>query len=431
MIDEKAIELLGQDNVDKIEGTLNDIQGFFEDAYALINQDSQHFIDKAQIPPNKLPLPLPDTRPPSIRPNIFAGQVTDPLQISDGYDKPIPTNTPIKNNIFMGGVIISNDVAENRGVSDATKSRVQNSQEPQNVVTDPIEKSFQIIDGVNFPIQKLDIKGIANYIVEFTNALAIQNKINPIEAITTVIDKNPQLIQVSKELNQFYASKLPATQEYIKVASVYNGRNLTMANAMGGYDANGNYQTTLVDEVYDYFYLPETKGFSLPTIWGNFVGPYSKNNRLPIDILDLFCAFHDKDYLDHGFFDTIGDYKLMSRISQNYDRISEEARPAAKVALLWFSTLGVSAGALIGSLPKNISRVPVTDMPKDDIYYAMDPAKAINTPIEKYMMDRTQWYAELENELKSVSISSSVMTQYGSGNAYLAREFGNIMVEVM
>jgi hypothetical protein len=203
------------------------------------------------------------------------------------------------------------------------------------------------------------------------------------------------MVVVAKDLSDFYTNKLPATEEYKSVATVYNRRNLTLANCVEKIDQFGKL-FDLINEIGYTVQLRPTKGFTLPTIYGNFVGPYSKNNTLPISLLDLYCAYHDFDYLTHGFFDTVGDYKLLSRISQNFDRMIPEEKGPAKTALLWFSTLGASAGALIGSLPKNIHRVPSTEMPQDDIYYALDPAKSITIPINQYAAERTQFYADLE-----------------------------------
>jgi hypothetical protein len=211
----------------------------------------------------------------------------------------------------------------------------------------------------------------------------------------------------------------------------YNGKNLTLANCVKKNSPNGLI-FDLTDEIGNTVSLPENTGFKLPTIWGNFVGPYSKNNDNPISLLDLFAAFHDQDYSEFGFFDTIGDFKLVSRISQNYDRMIQAEKSAAKTALLWFSTLGLSAGKLIGSLPKNIHRIPSNQQPGDDIYYLLDPVKATTTPIEQYSAERTLWYAELEKELESATITSSIFAQVsGAGNRLLAQEFGNILIEVL
>ena len=409
IIDKAVISILPKEVLDSVDNVKAEGKSFLNDAYALLNPTGPDisYLQKQQSdrPKKNIFKPEPIAKDPSV---IIGGNLFGNNAVSD---KKI--------------VVIPNDL----GIS--TTQVTSDSGASKDVSTPPIEPVHYDIPSINVPINKTNVQSIVGYIIEYCNTVATQDRVNPYTALSDTIKKNPNYIAVSKDLNDFYASKIPNTEEYQTVAKVYNGRNLTMDSCKMRV-VNGVKYFDLTDETRSLVTLKENQGFKIPAIWGNFVGAFSPNNFLQVDILDLFAAFHDKDYSDYGFFDTISDYKLISRISQNYSRIPLEARSVAKVTLLYFSTLGVSAGQLIGSLPKNISRVPSEILTSDDIYYKLIPTRSTQIPIEQYAKERTQFYADLENEFMSKSITSSIMgNSSSSNNSLLAREFGSLLVEIL
>lgn len=418
-IDALAISMLGQDNVNQLNAFKQDVNNYAEEVYAGLGPDGvdvQYFLNKYPYASTATPTATPTVSssiPKRLIPNIFdGGAVTD---------KP---TVVIKKNLFDGGVATSD--SGGGGVDDGKTPPVV----PVTPVT-PAPISSYLLPNSSIPVKTLDITTIAGYIIQYANTICSQSKIDTVGAITETLKVNPHFISVSKELNGFYSSVIPKTEEYTQLASVYNGRNLTLYNCIGRFDKVSNGMVfTLIDELNDRVELKENKGFVLPSIYGVFVGPYSRNNSNPISLLDLFAAFHDQDYTQNGFFDKTGDYKLISRISQNYDRMIPAEKPAAKIALGWFSTMGVSIGSLIGSLPKNIDTVVTTDLPNDDIYSFVYPTKSTEMPIEQYAAERTQWYSDLSKEFKAQTVSSSVFATVGK-NTFLANEFGNILIELL
>jgi hypothetical protein len=83
----------------------------------------------------------------------------------------------------------------------------------------------------NVPIHNTNATSIAFYIIEYANTASTGSGLMTEESITNdVIARNPNLINVSQDLSAFYANKIPSTEEYKAIASVYNGKNLTLAN---------------------------------------------------------------------------------------------------------------------------------------------------------------------------------------------------------
>jgi hypothetical protein len=273
---------------------------------------------------------------------------------------------------------------------------------------------------------KIHTKHIADFITLFASGIAQQsldtNIVKP-EVVIKTLDPN-----LSKVLGNFLNSKIPTTDEYKAIANVYNGRNLTMANCVTKYSqVNEGLNFTLIDELGNQAVLAQNKGTVLPAMYGVFLGPNSPNNAQPVDLLDLFCAFHDKDYAVNGYFHRQGDYKLISRISQNFERFSPQAKPYARMAITYFSTAGHLISSMTGTLPKDISKNVSDVMTKDDIFPLVVP-ESVNMPVSQYTTERTKFYADLEKDISVSSVTSSSFVS--RPNTILAYEFGNILVQM-
>ncbi len=281
---------------------------------------------------------------------------------------------------------------------------------------------------------KINTSLIAQFLISHASELASTqvNVINPDNIVQEVVKMNPQLEDVSKTLGSFLSSRIPNNDKYQAIANVYNGKNLTLRNCVTKYDrVTEGLIFTLKDEVGAIVQLKQNKGKVIPALYGIFVGPYSPNNAPPVSLLDLFAAFHDYDYSVNGFFDQIGDYKLISRCSQNYSRMDNSEKPYAKITILYFSTLGHTASSLLGSLPTNIGTVVSDQDTKDDIFPVVSP-ESISLPPDQYNIARTHFYHDLEDQLELESASSSIMAVYGNNNnKFLSQEFGNINVQLL
>ena len=113
-------------------------------------------------------------------------------------------------------------------------------------------------------------------------------------------------------------------------------------------------------------------------IWGVYTGINSPNNSLPIagnitaedgtvftkqSYLDRIAFQHDAMYHDLGTFNKFSDYVLISRISQNMDKmIFQGERETAQVALNYFSTLGTVVRKIYGD---NVSKGIIDDLYTD------------------------------------------------------------------
>jgi hypothetical protein len=169
----------------------------------------------------------------------------------------------------------------------------------------------------------------------------------------------------------------------------------------------------------------------LPAIWGVFTGPYSRNNEMPVSLLDLFAAFHDYDYGQGGFFDQAGDYKLISRSSQNFFRMTPEEQPYARTTILYFSTLGHVASSLKGSLSSDVATNKISDGAKDDIFPAIVPESIHMDPVH-YETARFNFYQDLERDFDQESKTSSLFASSGGYRSQLlAREFGDIQIQLL
>lgn len=222
-------------------------------------------------------------------------------------------------------------------------------------------------------------KDVANFSNDLTLELSKSKELNN-STIANTINKlkkvNPiyfyladKLLSVSGEF------VLPTDEDYNKVSEIYNGKGL-FEEPVNQRATLNNTEFYSLDEtgkewVWKY---PEYNNYTVvPPIWGVYTGINSPNNQLPISglvngelkqsYLDKVAFQHDIMYHDFGSFNKFADYVLISRISQNLDKmIFEGERETALVAMNYFSTLGKVVRKLYGD---NVSEGIIKDLYKD------------------------------------------------------------------
>ena len=190
----------------------------------------------------------------------------------------------------------------------------------------------------------------------------------------------------------------------------------------------------LINELGTIKIMYQTTGLIIPPVHGVFQGANSPNDELPIDLVDLFSAFHDETYINGPSLQ--GDYEYISRLSQNFTRMSEEEKPYARLGIVYFSTMGNLVSKMFGdssfNIPDTSSPLP-SPLPNvsssvintnQTIFHILNPDLSIeeHTSFKEEFMKSLE-IAKIENGIGS-SISSSFRTKV------LAKEFGNILVEL-
>lgn len=145
-------------------------------------------------------------------------------------------------------------------------------------------------------------------------------------------------------LNNDITNYLANDEQYKQISQIYNGRKIVKESVFAeerkdgsglrifaGYEEDGN--------VAVYY---EHGGIKIPTLVKDHIwtGPQSPNNGLPVDLLDTFSFYHDCTYQENGWFDRLGDYKYVSRLTQNFDRFPVEQHEFIRIAIKYFSSIG-------------------------------------------------------------------------------------------
>lgn len=137
--------------------------------------------------------------------------------------------------------------------------------------------------------------------------------------------------------------------EYSKIKQIYDG-----SISEPFYDENGH--PSIIDELgikrswdNDNMSL-KVKGkiINIPSLHGEYVGALSSNQKLPIDLVDSFALLHDLSYVDSSF-NRVGDLQFVSRLTQNFHRMSGKQLMVAKFSARWFA----SAGTILQSLTED------------------------------------------------------------------------------
>ena len=173
---------------------------------------------------------------------------------------------------------------------------------------------------------------------------------------------------LSQELPDFADSLGP---EYKRISSIYNGRCIAPNKVYINQSSN----LSIVDEIGTVQSYTGTKG-PIPS-YDTFCGPMGPNDKPPMTLLGTYCMMHDIGYDREGYFNVEEDFKLISRISQNFTRMGYQEKVVAQVAVQWFSNVGIVLGTLkTRFLPKNIDE-QVVDTGfggVNDIYSKLVPA---------------------------------------------------------
>jgi hypothetical protein len=222
----------------------------------------------------------------------------------------------------------------------------------------------------------LELIGTEDYgsrAAEFIVGLIQHSIEKPTVSIAEFLAKNPKLLQVGKHYLEWAKTVSATNVAPDQVTKVYNGKNIARDKVFK--DQQGHFSIvdeTGTTEVYTGRAAPRSAskaqliglGF-VPTLHGVWVGPKSRNNDYPIDLLDTISMMHDIEYNNHGWFYELGDVKYISRLSQNLDRMTWSEAAMARFCISWFSTVGKALAKASGSLRdptvENKSQVSIDD----------------------------------------------------------------------
>ena len=177
-------------------------------------------------------------------------------------------------------------------------------------------------------------------------------------------------------LEQNVANTLPTSQRYMDIKKIYNGRSIKVENVNEETLAGGDVGFWMFNEVQlvQYWRTSHNKHFVVQPIHGTWTGINSPNNTKPIDLMDTFSMLHDIDYKERGSFDSDADLKLISRCSQNMDRMSPRQRLVAAVAIKYFSTIGSVVASIFGpGLDASVTKQIHDSKTKTDIFPLLVP----------------------------------------------------------
>ena len=272
------------------------------------------------------------------------------------------------------------------------------------------------------PKEQISPKDIASFVVDFSSNIAGQafdgNVLDPEKALVETVGTNDTRIKLAQVLGTGLADKIPSNEEYKKIANVYNGLDMyndSRSIQMFRDPSSKLIYFELIDELKEKTTMFETTGIYIPAIHGVFMGAQSRNNNLPVDLVDLYSAFHDESYINGPNLE--GDYKYISRLSQNFYRLSESEKPFARLGIVYFSTMGNLITKMFGN----------TDV--------QDPTQKITGIYDFIVPELTK--EEFEDELitniavlhKEESIISANSSSFK--NKVLYKEFGNIFIELL
>lgn len=216
--------------------------------------------------------------------------------------------------------------------------------------------------------------------------LAKLSQLNPVYyyLVNKLLDKTGELV-------------VPTDAEYQRVAAVYNGKGLYDQITSTTFDGSNTIwsQPDEVGDVYQWVYPRDNNYTPVPALWGIYTGISSPNNQPPLrgivggpdgarvreSFLDKCAFFHDIDYGRLGNFSLLADQKLISRVSQNMDKMVFPGESLmATVAVNYFSTLGTVMRKMMGSdepnpIVKDLYRdVYGVDLPKEQLAAFVDHA---------------------------------------------------------
>lgn len=236
--------------------------------------------------------------------------------------------------------------------------------------------------------------------------------------------------QMAQSLGISLYRQLPQTEEYNAIASVYNGLNMTIENNQRMYrdPRNGLIYFEFIDELGQIAVLYENTTGMIGPSYDTFTGAYSPNNKLATTLTGLFSMGHDIDYTLNGFFNVTSDYKFISRLSNNFYRMTDAEKPYARTAILYFSTVSNLLGSLenqtykqgiIGSVP---TRDPNFVMP--ETFYQTEVQRT--SPMAP-IVNMQQYLEDVRKELGQMQINDPYITAQQMAFA----DFGSTLVSIL
>jgi len=211
--------------------------------------------------------------------------------------------------------------------------------------------------------------------------LAKLSQINPVYyyLVNKLLDKSGELVVPQND------------PEYEAIAKIYNGKGQYSSLAKQEFDGT-NMIFSEVNEIgeLDIWKYPEYNNYTVvPSLWGVYTGINSVNNQVPLrgivngrvvdSFLDAAAFRHDCSYFYRGSFNKFGDYQLISRISQNKDKLVFPGEALiANIAVNYFSTLGALMRKMMG--PEEETPI-IKELFADLEISEPDLNKAINTKV--------------------------------------------------
>ncbi|KAH9244347.1 hypothetical protein BASA81_018243 [Batrachochytrium salamandrivorans] len=257
-------------------------------------------------------------------------------------------------------------------------------------------------------------RDLARLIIDSSRELV--KTLNPIKANLTVLETNPQSFSLMSKVTGYLASKsLPNTEEYKKIAAVYNGRSIDFSS----FSIARNAQTSLIevtgiDETGAALTLPQTTGTILPAVPGTvFMGPLSANDRLPTEgrVEDYFSFFHDYSWKDQNF-NRLGDLQFISRLSQNLDRVRPENRALVQSTIIYFTNVSLTLGLLKGQ--KSTSREETGDGESsgEDIFDVLGMVDKSEVSPGTYEELKDEFYSVMQEEMTNYQKTEGFFTSF-------------------
>jgi hypothetical protein len=222
----------------------------------------------------------------------------------------------------------------------------------------------------------------------------------------------------------------PEGDEYDEIARVYNGKGLDVSQVRGYMNDEGFMNFEIVDEAGELQTWVGNNSYTrVPTIHGVWVGINSRNDDYPVDLMDLFAMLHDISYQRDGSFNKRGDYQLISRIAQNFQRIPLNARPAAKAALGWFNYGGHALRSMTGA-SHDLQILDNDRGEGDDSIFPLIVPEAEQQ--ENYLELRDLFFDGVVEGFESESIHSSMWSMYNQApNPLILQEIDDLEITLL
>lgn len=260
---------------------------------------------------------------------------------------------------------------QNRFFENYRKTAFDNTQASMGLVVNnlSIDNKAQDLTPMAQDIEKT--KQIANDLGELLTKDLSQNLgLDPVEGLNSFDITHPLAESVlGYALDVDVKDFIPTDDLYKQISQVYNGRRIVKESVFREPRNDGSglsIYAAFEEDGNPVVYYEHTDGLKLRPIWPGhvFTGPNSPNiNDLPRDLWDTFSLYHDASYQEFGWFDRVGDYKYISRLSQNFDRFPDIQKPMIRNTIRYFS----SAGTLLSFFNNRPVNVPTPDQVNQQI----------------------------------------------------------------